>query len=228
MRWSRELSPGRALAVVRVGSASLLTASTLALIAAQPWHSSRPGRFVVVSAVLLAVLTVQLLAAARLTSRRGELDPATLLAAALSAVVAAAAWLLPQLVRPAFPVSASSSLWAVEGAAVLAAVVAIVRTRDLRQAGLVALWAGGVSSFLVFAGALLAFATVPATVPNTQGRAMLPTATAAQRLAENRIEAPDGYLGLLALAAVLALVAWAVATSPRAAALAVRAPQGSR
>ena len=44
---------------------------------------------------------------------------------------------------------------------------------------------------------MLAFSHIASSVPNTQGRAMLSSATTAQRLAENRIESPDGYLILL-------------------------------
>ena len=72
------------------------------------------------------------------------------------------------------------------------------------QATIAGLWAAAVGSFLAFAGSLLAFSYIASSVPNTQGRAMLPSATAAQRLAENRIEAPDGYLVLLVVTLLLA------------------------
>ena len=65
---------------------------------------------------------------------------------------------------------------------------------------------------------MLAFSYIASSVPNTQGRAMLPSATTAQRLAENRVESPDGYLVLLVVSLLLAgFVCVAVPMARRAA-----------
>jgi hypothetical protein len=193
--------------VVRVVGAAVLVTPTLVLVATQPWQAERPQRFVVVSAILLVVLVAQLVAMLVMTGRRAGLGATTVLGAALSAIAATTFWILPGLSAPGLPEQPSLALVAVEAGAVFAALLAVVRTRDVRQAVLAALWAGALSTYLLVVGALLAFAFVPASVPNTQGRAVSLSATAAERLAANRVEAPDGYLSLLLLALGLSLLA---------------------
>jgi hypothetical protein len=198
---------------VRVASIVVLTTATVALIATQPWQADRPQRFVAVSLVLLAVLTVHLVAVVRLTAYRARVAASTLVAAAVSSLAITAVWILPRL--SGFPTRAAGAVVLVEAGGLVAAGLAGLRTRDVGQAVLACVWSAALSSFLVFAGTLVVFALVPASVPDTQGRSMLPTATAAQRLAENRIEAPDGYLVLLALTCVLTLVVCAVVPMTR-------------
>ena len=204
MTRSREASVGRAHRLVRIGSIGVLTAFTAAVIASLPWHADRPQRFVVLSGILLVVLAVLVAASVELTSRAARLAPVTLLAGPALAVIATAAWILPRLWAPGLPVSGTGSLLTLELGALVAAALAGIRTRDLVQATIAGLWAAAIGSFLAFAGAMLAFSYVASSVPNTQGRSMLPSATAAQRLAENRIEAPDGYLVLLVVTLLLA------------------------
>jgi hypothetical protein len=198
---------------VRVGSILVLTIATVALIATQPWHSSHPQRFVAVTLVLLAVLALHVTAVLRLTGHRSRVAGSTLVAAALSAAAVTAVWIPPRL--SGFPDRAAGAMVLVEAGGLIAAGLAGLYTRDVGQALLAWLWSAALSSYLVFAGTLVAFAVVPASVPDLRGRAMLPTATAAQRLAENRLEAPDGYLVLLALSCALCLVVCAVAPMTR-------------
>jgi NAD/NADP transhydrogenase beta subunit len=200
----RETSVGRIHRAVRVFSIGVLTASTAAVIASQPWHADRPQRFVVLSLILVVVLAVQVGAAVALTSRAARLAPVTLLAGSALAVVATAAWILPRLWAPGLPVSGTGSLLTLELGALVAAALVGWRTRDLVQAVIAGLWAAAVGSFLTFTGALLAFSYIASSVPNTQGRAMLPSATAAQRLVQNRLEAPDGYLVVLFVSLLIA------------------------
>jgi len=200
----REISVGRAHPVVRLGSIGLLTVCTAAVIANLPWHADRPQRLVVLSAILLVVLAVHVAAAIALTSRASRLAPVTLLAGPALAVFATAAWILPRLWAPGLPVSGTGSLLTLELGALVAAALVGLRTRDLVQATIAGLWAAAVGSFLTFVGSLLAFSYIASSVPNTQGRTMLPSATAAHRLAENRIEAPDGYLVVLFVSLLLA------------------------
>lgn len=197
---------------VRVAGIAVLTTTTGALIAAQPWQADRPQRFVAVSLVLLAVLAVHLVAVVRLTAYRARVAASTLVAAAVSSLVVTGVWILPRL--SGFPEQAAGAVVLVEAGGLIAAGLAGLGTRDVGQAMLACAWSAALSSFLVFAGTLVVFALVPASVPDTQGRAMVPT-TAAQRLAENRIEAPDGYLVLLALTCVLTLVVCAVVPMTR-------------
>ena len=204
MTRSRETSVGRAHRVIRVGSIGVLTAFTAAVIANQPWHADRPERFVVLSLILLVVLAVQVAAAVTLTSRASRLTPVTLLAGPVLAVVATGAWILPRLWAPGLPVNGTGALLTLELGALVAAAFVGLCTRDLVQATIAGLWAAAVGSFLAFTGSMLAFSYIASSVPNTQGRAMLPSATAARRLAENRIEAPDGYLVLLFVSLLLA------------------------
>jgi hypothetical protein len=193
--------------VVRAGGAAVLITPTVLVVATQPWHAERPQRFAVVSAILLVVLVAELVAVLVVTSRRARLVDTTVLGAALSAIAVTTLWILPGLSAPGLPEQPGLALVAIEAGAVFAALLAVVRTRDVRQAVLAALWAGALSTYLLVIGALLAFAFVPASVPNTQGRAMSLSATAAERLAANRVEAPDGYLSLLLLALVLSILA---------------------
>lgn len=205
---------GPARRLVRIGSIGVLTASTAWLIATLRWHDDRAQRFVVVSAILLGVLALHLVAALRLTSRRARVAPVTLVAGLASAVAATALWILAHLSAPGFPVNGNTALLTVELGAVVAAALAGFRTRELVQAAFAGLWAAALGSYLVFVGSLLAFTYVASSVPNTHGLTMPPSATAAQRLSENRIEAPDGYLGLLL--ATLTLVAIVCVTVPMA------------
>jgi hypothetical protein len=192
---------------VRIGGAAVLITPTVLVTVTEPWHAERPQRFAVLSAILLVVLVAQLVAMLAVTSRRARLVDTTVLGAALSAIAVTTLWILPGLSAPGLPEQPGLALVAVEAGAVFAALLAVVRTRDVRQAVLAALWAGALSTYLLVIGALLAFAFVPASVPNTQGRAMSLSATAAERLAANRVEAPDGYLSLLVLALVLSILA---------------------
>jgi hypothetical protein len=120
------------------------------------------------------------------------------------AVFATVAWILPRLWAPGLPVSGTGALLTLELGALVAAALVRLRTRDLVQATIAGLWAAALGLFLAFAGSMLAFSYIASSVPNTQGRAMLPGATAAQRLAENRVEAPNGYLVLLFVALLIA------------------------
>jgi hypothetical protein len=72
---------------------------------------------------------------------------------------------------------------------------------------LAALWAGALGCYLLVVAALLAFTFVPASVPRAQGLDAAGGAPAAERLAGNPVETPDGYLLLLLLALVLSFVA---------------------
>jgi hypothetical protein len=200
----RETSVGRIHRAVRLLSIGVLTAFTAAVIASQPWHADRPQRFVVLSLILVVVLAVQVGAPVALTSRSARLAPVTVLAGSALAVVATAAWILPRLWAPGLPVSGTGSLLTLELGALVAAALVGLRTRDLVQAVIAGLWAAAVGSFLTFTGALLAFSYIASSVPNTQGRAMLPSATAAQRLVQNRLEAPDGYLVVLFVSLLIA------------------------
>jgi len=201
---------------VRFGVVAVLTTTTTALVATQPWPADRPQRFVVVSLILLVVLAVQLVAVFRLTGYRARVSASTLFAGAASAVAVTAAWILPRL--SGFPEATASAIIGIEAGGLVAAGLAGLVTRDVGQAALAGLWSTALGSYLVFAGTLLTLTFVPASVPDTQGHAMLPTATVAQRLAENRIEAPDGYLVLLALSCALSLVVCLIVpTTPRAA-----------
>jgi hypothetical protein len=211
---------------VRVVSSVVLTTATVVLIAVQPWQAERPQRFVAVSLVLVAVLAVHLVAVVRLTDHRARVAASTLVAAAASAAAVTVVWVLPRL--SGFPVRAAGAIVLVEAGGLIAAGLVGLRTRDVGQAVLACLWSTALGSFLVFAGTLVAFALVSSSVPDTQGRAMLPTATAAQRLAENRIEAPDGYLVLLALTCVLTLVVCAVVPMSRRNGLLVQPSRVSR
>jgi hypothetical protein len=212
---SRVSTGGRHHLWVRVGVVALLITTTTALIATQPWSAERPQRFVVVSLILVVVLAVQLVALLRLTGYRARVAASTLFAGAASAVAVTAAWVLPRL--SGFPDATASAIIGIEAGGLVAAGLAGLGTRDVGQAALAGLWSTALGTYLVFAGTLLTFAVVPASVPDTQGRAMLPTSTVAQRLAENRIEAPDGYLILLALSCALSLVVCLVVPmTPRA------------
>jgi hypothetical protein len=204
MTRSRENSVGRAHRLVRLGSIGVLTAFTAAVIATLPWHADRPQRLVVLSGILLVVLAVNVAAAVELTSRGARLAPVTLLAGPALAVAATVSWILPRLWAPGLPVSGTGSLLTLELGALVAAALTGLRTRDLVQATIAGLWAAAIGSFLAFAGSLLAFSYIASSVPNTQGRSVLPSATAAQRLAENRIEAPEGYLVLLVVTLLIA------------------------
>jgi hypothetical protein len=208
---------GRDLRRIRVGTIAVLTTATVAVIVTQPWNADRPERFVVVSATLLAVLAVHVVAVVLMTGRRADVAVATLSAGSVAAVAVTVGWILPRL--SGFPAQSAGAMLAAEGACVFAAGVAGLRTRDFGQAVLAGLWSAALSSFLMFTCTLVTFALVPASVPDTQGRYALPTVTAAQRLAENRIEAPDGYLVLLVLTCVLSLVVCAVVPTRRRAAL---------
>jgi hypothetical protein len=126
-----------------------------------------------------------------------------------------AVWIGPGLSAPGLPAHPGLALIAVEAGAVFAAVLAVVRTRDIREAVLAALWAGALSTYLLVVAALLAFTFVPASVPDPRGGSLPATATAARRLAESRAEATDGYLGLLLLALVLSLLASAAVPMTR-------------
>ena len=204
--------------MIRLGSIGVLTAFTAAVIANQPWHADRPQRFVVLSLILLVVLAVQVAAAVELTSRASRLAPATLLAGSALAVVATGAWILPRLWAPGLPVKGTGALLTLELGALVAAALVGLCTRDLVQATIAGLWAAALGSFLAFTGSMLAFSYIGSSVPNTQGRAMLPSATVAQRLAANRIEATDGYLELLFVSLLLAgFVCVAVPLARRAA-----------
>jgi hypothetical protein len=204
MTRSREPSVGRAHRLVRVGSIGVLTAFTAAVIATLPWQAGRPQRFVVLSVILLVVLAVHVAAALGLTSPAARLAPATLLAGPTLAVAATASWILPRLWTPGLPVSGTGAMLTLELGALVAAALVGIRTKDLVQAVIAGLWAAAMGLFLAFAGALLAFSYVASSVPNTQGRSMLASATAAQRLAENRMDAPDGYLVLLFVSLLIA------------------------
>ncbi len=193
--------------VVRVGGAAVLTTPTVLLAATQPWHDERPQRFVVVSGILLVVLVAQLIAMLVMTGRLAELAATTLLGAALSGLAATTFWILPGLAAPGLPEHPGLALVAVEAGAVFAAVLAVVSSRDVRQAVLAALWAGALGCYLLVIAALLAFTFVPASVPRAQGRAAAGGAPAAERLVGNPAETPDGYLLLLLLALVLSVVA---------------------
>lgn len=199
-------SGGRERLRVRVGTVGVLTASTVALIATQPWHADRPKRFVLVSLVLAAVLAVHLAAVLRLTGYRARVATSTLVAAAGSAVAVTAIWILPRL--SGFPVEAAGALVLVEAGGLIAAGLTGLRTQDAGQALLACLWSTALGSFLVFAGSLVAFTLVPDSVPNAHGRLM----------SSLEATAPDGYLALLALTCALALVLCVVVpmTPPRA------------
>jgi hypothetical protein len=218
---SRLASGGREHRWIRVGSVAGLTAATAGLVVSQPWDAGHRERFVAVSVVLLVVLVVHLVAVVRLTAQRARVAASTLLAGVVASVAVTAGWILPRL--SGFPDGAAGAMVAIEGACVFAAGVAGYRTRDLGQAALAGLWSVALSAYLVFAGTLLTFALVADSVPDTQGRAVLPTATAAQRLAENRMQAPDGYLVLLVLSCVLSLVVCAVVPMTRRGTLTVPA-----
>jgi len=222
---SRLASGGREHRRIRVGTVAVLTVTTAALIATQPWDADRRQRFVAVSVVLVVVLVVHLVAVVRLTAQRARVAVSTLVAGVVASVAVTAGWILPRL--SGFPDGAAGAMVAIEGACVFAAGVAGYRTRDLGQAALAGLWSAALSAYLVFAGTLLTFALVADSVPDTQGRAIRPGVTAAQRLAENRIEAPDGYLVLLVLTCVLSLVVCAVVPMTRRGAFAVP-PAASR
>ena len=218
MTRSRETSVGRAHRVIRLGSIGVLAALTAAVIANLPWHADRPQRFVVLSGILLVVLAVHVATAVALTSRASRLAPVTLLAGPALAVVATSAWILPRLWAPGLPVSGTGALLTLELGALVAAALVGIRTRDLVQATIAGLWAAAIGSFLAFAGSMLAFSHIASSVPNTQGRAMLSSATTAQRLAENRSESADGYLVLLVVTLLLAgFVCVAVPMARRAA-----------
>lgn len=204
MARSRETSVGLAHRLVRLGSIGVLTALTAAVIATLPWHADRPQRLIVLSVILLVVLAVNVAAAVEVTSRAARLAPVTLLAGPALAVVATVAWILPRLWAPGLPVSGTGALLTLELGALVAAALTGNRTRDLVQATIAGLWAAAIGSFLVFAGSMLAFSYIASSVPSTQARSLLSSATAAQRLAENRIEAPDGYLVLLVVTLLLA------------------------
>src|SRR6187401_3604853 len=180
MTRSRETSGGRAHRVIRLGSIGVLTAFTAAVIANQPWHADRPQRFVVLSLILLVVLAVQVAAAVELTSRASRLTPVTLLAGPALAVVATGAWILPRLWAPGLPVNGTGALLTLELGALVAAALTGLRTRDVVQATIAGLWAAALGSFFVFVGSLLAFNHIASSVPNTQGRSVLSSATAAQ------------------------------------------------
>ncbi len=204
MTGSRVPSGGPAHRLVRVASIGVLSVFTVAVIANLAWHADRPQRLVVLSVILLVVLAVLVAAAVELTSRASRLAPVTLLAGPALAVAATVSWILPRLWAPGLPVSGTGALLTLELGALVAAALAGIRTRDLVQATIAGLWAAAIGSFLAFGGSMLAFSYVASSVPNTQGRFMLPSATAARRLAENRIEAPEGYLVLLLVTLLLA------------------------
>ena len=204
MTRSRETSVGRAHRLIRVGSIGVLTAFTAAVIANQPRNADHPQRFVLLSLILLVVLAVQVAAAVELTSPSSRLTPVTLLAGPALAVVAAGAWILPRLWAPGLPVNGTGALLTLELGALVAAALVGLCTRDLVQATIAGLWAAAVGSFLAFTGSMLAISYIASSVPNPQGRAVLPSAAAVQRLAENRIEALDGYLVLLFVSLLLA------------------------
>jgi len=193
--------------VVRVGGAVVMITPTVILAATQPWHDEPPQRFLTVSGILLIVLVAQLFAMLVMTGRTAELAATTLLGAALSALVVTTFWIVPGLSAPGLPEHPGLALVAVEAGAVFAAVLAVVSTRDVRQAVLAALWAGAVGCYLLVVAALLAFTFVPASVPQAQGRTASASAAAAERLAGNPVETPDGYLLLLLVALVLSVVA---------------------
>jgi hypothetical protein len=206
MGGSRLPSGGRDHLRVRVATAWVLTAATLALIATEPWHRDRPTRPVLVTLALVAVLALHLATVLRLTGYRARVAPSTLVAAAGSAGVVTAIWILPRL--SGFPVEAAGALVLVEAGGLIAAGVTGVRTLDAGQALLACLWSTALGSFLVFAGSLVAFAVVPDSVPDAQGRLMLSL----------EATAPDGYLALLALTCALAVVVCVVVpTTPRSA-----------
>jgi len=191
----------------------VLTAATCALIAIQPWHADRPARFVAVTLVLLAVLAVHLVAVVRLTGYRARVAVATLVAAVFSSAAITAIWIVPRL--PGFPDRPAGALVLVEAGGLIAAGLAGLRTRNAGQAMLACAWSVALSSYLVFAGTMVVFALSPASIPDTHGRGLLLRTTLAQRLAENPVEAPEGYLVLLALTCVLALVVCAVVPMTR-------------
>src|SRR4051794_20745879 len=88
---------------VRVGCITVLAGSAGAIIGTQPWSDDRPERFVVVSAILLVVVAVQVIAVCQMTSRRAEFDTTNLLLGGAAAAVATAVWILTQLSSPGLP-----------------------------------------------------------------------------------------------------------------------------
>jgi hypothetical protein len=218
----RRARPERAARAVRAGGYFLIALSLLTRALPGSGNNWAP-----VFLVLMAVVTLVLLA---ITSEESGIVTRGLATGALAGLVAGAAGfaVLP-FERIGTPLShhlpgPHGWLVLVVFGAPLAAALLTAREHGRDQGVLAALLAGTVGAVVVALLGLAAIVLFPSHVPDIVGPVMPASATAAQRQAENAIEASDPYAGMLLLgalfAAVLGLASWAgrfVAARPRSA-----------
>jgi hypothetical protein len=190
--------PARAVRAGAYGLIGLMTAELLVSMVGKSNPGEQAGSGVPFFAVVLGGSLVGLLA---VTSRRSAATGAILAAGAVSGVVAAGLWTAVVFVHPPIPGSIGLALaFGVVAAAATAAVASRGR-HDEAPVVLAAVTAALISSLLIGqAVMLLAGYGAARLIPDLVPSALTP----ADRLSNSRIELVDPYVGLLAVAFLLA------------------------
>lgn len=176
-------------------------------------------------AICMVVMTVYAIGFLAVTSRSAPVDMAGLAVGSAIGLTAGLAWFGVMLSRPELP---GDNNWAVPTVLVTAALAnlwTVVRTGRADQGLEAGLVAGMTSALLIFLLTMLTFRLDGNRVPHIVDHDMLPGSSPAQKLAENRIEAPDFYIGVMLLGALLAVaLIWTILVASTRGARAPRQP----
>jgi hypothetical protein len=176
-------------------------------------------------AICVVVIAIYAIAFLTVTSRAAPVDMAGLAVGTVIGLTAGLAWFGVMLSRPTLP---GNSNWAVPTVLVTAALAnlwTVVRTGRADQGMEAGLVASMTSALLIFLLTMLTFRVDGRRVPHIVDHAMIHGSTAAQKLAENRIEAPDFYIAVMLLGALLAVgLIWTILATWTRSARASREP----
>lgn len=192
---------GRAPRLVRAGGGLLVAAMAGSVLASMPGKGNPGEQARVGVPVFTVLLTGCLVAFLALTARRSASGGFGLAIGAGAGVAGAAAWTLIVFAAPPIPVSLGAALTVVVVAASLANIVASRREGASGQV-LAAMSAALISSLLIVVAVVLLAGYGPdRLIPDLVPAALSP----ADDLANSRIEIEDPYVGLLAVAFLLAV-----------------------
>jgi len=195
------VAPDPVSRAVRAGGYLLVGTLAWAVVASLDGSGHDPGEQASVGLPVFAVvLTGYLLAYLTVTSRRGAATAPALTAGAVAGTTGAALWTVAALAAPPVPANIGLALVLVTFAMTGAA---LARREHVRQALLAALCAGTSAALLIVlvVGVLSTFGA-PRLIPDLAPAAL----SAADDLAQSRVELQDPYVALLFLGWLIALV----------------------
>jgi hypothetical protein len=206
-RWSAAFGPvgaGRAARGARAGGLLALAGVVLIDVFDSREHPGNHSGEAISSILVIVILLGYLMTLLAVTAARSPLSGRAIAAGSLAALGGAAGWTALTLLGPSvgtglgFPLATAATA-ALAGAAFTRGSTA---PRAVRQWVGAALWAGGGALLLITFCAALIMDLSPRRVPHIVDRVMVAGSTAAQKLAENRIETGDTYFGVLVFGAL--------------------------